>query len=68
MVELIKSERVRSGPNLRVLVLKMSWYSRLPTLRLNDRKWGLALVVKRSGKAGALFYRDRFEATPQVSK
>ena len=29
---------------------------------------GLALVVQRSGKAGAFFYRDRFEATPQVSK
>ena len=44
----------------------VSWCSRLPTLRLNDRKWGLALVmqrsgkalfVQRSGKAGAFFFR-----------
>ena len=43
-----------------------SWCSRLPTLRLNDRRWGLALVVQRSGKAGTFFAagRDRFEPTP----
>ena len=28
-----------------------SWCSILPNLRLNDRRWGLALVVQRSGKA-----------------
>ena len=35
----------------------VSWCSRLPSLRLSDRKWGLALVVQRSGKAGAFFCR-----------
>ena len=52
------------GTKLRVLVLKIAY------LEVNDRKWGLALVVQRSGKAGAFFAadRDRFEPTPQVSK
>ena len=35
----------------------VSWCSRLPTLRLNDRKWGLALVAHRSGKGGTFFSR-----------
>jgi len=37
-------------------------------MRLNDRKWGLALDVQRSGKAGALPFATVFELTPQVSK
>jgi len=43
-----------------------SWCSRLPTLRLNDRRWGLALVVQRSGKAGLLPFSTALEPTPQV--
>jgi len=45
-----------------------SWCSRLPTLRLNDRRWGLALNVQRSGKAGAFYGARSLEPTPQVSK
>jgi len=43
------------------------WCSRLPTLRLNDRRWGLALVVQRSGKAGA-FTVTVLKPMPKVSK
>jgi len=45
-----------------------SWWSRLPNLRLNDRRWGLTLVVQRPGKAGLLTFATVLVPTPQVSK
>ena len=36
----------------------VSWCSRLPTLRLNARRWGLALVVERLGKVRGSAGRD----------